>query len=137
GGALMLLALLVFVAVTGAMLGGYAALTYVPGMLAERRLARRLREVSTDAARESPSPDATVVRRLAEGPLPAVDRFMARTRAGSWLNRLIEQSGVGTTASAVIVISLVAALACAVGTALFVRIPFAPLVVAVVGGLLP
>lgn len=133
----MILAMVVFVLVTGATLGGYAALTYAPGMLAERRLERRLREVSTDSARESQTPDPTVVRRPAEGPLPSVDRFMARTRTGSRLNRLIEQSGVGTTPSAVAVISLIAALGCALGTAVFVRVPFAPPVVALAGGLLP
>lgn len=133
----MILAVLAFVLVSGATLGGYAALTHVPGILAERRFERRLREVSTDSAQQSQTPDPTVVRRPAEGPLPAVDRFMARTRTGSWLNRLIERSGVGTTPSAIVVISLIAALGGALAAAMFVRAPFAPPVVAFVGGLLP
>ena len=42
------------------------------------------------------------MKRAVEGPLPAVDRLMSRTRTGSRLARLIEQSGVRTTPSAIV-----------------------------------
>ena len=41
----MLLPLLVFLFVTGSVLGVYFAMTHMPGMLAARQLDRRLREV--------------------------------------------------------------------------------------------
>jgi len=133
----MALAALVFVAVTGIALGGYAAVMYVPGLLAQRRFDRRLRDVSTESEPESEASDQTVVKRLVEGPLPAVDRFMARTQAGGWLGRLIEQSGVRTTVSAVMVMSVIIAAACALTAHAFARLPFASLGAAIVGGLLP
>lgn len=133
----MALAALVFVAVTGMALGGYAAVMYLPVMLAERRLERRLRDVSTHAELEPPGARLTVVKRLVEGPLPSVDRFMGRTRAGGRLGRLIEQSGVGMTPSGVIVIGVMVAAACGLAAHTFVRLPFAPLGAAFIGGPAP
>ena len=50
------------------------------------------------------------MKRGAEGPLPAIDRLVAGTGAGSRLATLIEQSGVRTTPSAIVLaISLIAA----------------------------
>ncbi len=89
----MLLPIVVFLFVAGTVIGGYAALIYLPGAVAGRRLDRRLREVSMDGARADRSTDVTIVKRTVEGPLPGVDRLMSGTRAGSRLARLIEQSG--------------------------------------------
>ena len=93
----MLLPLLVFLFVTGSVLGVYFAMTHMPGMLAARQLDRRLREVSDDVASGDPDSEDSVLKRAAGGPLPGVDRLIARTGAGLSLTRLIEQSGVRTT----------------------------------------
>lgn len=105
----MLLPVLVFVGVTALVLGVYAAVTYLPAMKAGRHLERRLREVSLP----SQEAETTVVMERAEGPLPVIDRLMRGTAAGSRLARLIDQSGVRTTPSAVIVFSGLTALAAA------------------------
>ena len=97
----MLVALLVFVLVAGVIVGGYVVVPRIPGMLARRRLERRLQEVgpAEEASEES------IVNRQVKGPLPVVDRLIGRTGAGSRLARLIEQAGVSTTPSAIVVTS--------------------------------
>lgn len=129
----MLLPVVVFVLVTGLVLGAYAAVTYVPPMMAGRRLERRLREVS----QSSDEPDTTVVMERAAGPLPGLDRLVSRTAAGSRLAKLIEQSGVRTTPSQVAVISLCTGMAAALCAAFLVRQPIAVPVAAVGGFAMP
>jgi tight adherence protein B len=131
----MLLSLLVFIVATGAVIGAYAAATYVPAMLAGRRLGRRLNEVS--APDDDPKPQATVVARLVEGPLPGFDRLASHTRIGSRLGTLIQQSGCRTTPSAIVLMTL--ALSGAAGLFAFVMAPkwYVPMAAAVVGAGLP
>jgi tight adherence protein B len=107
----MVLSLLVFVIVVSLIMGAYVAAVRVPGLLAARRLDRRLRDVSSVEARsgDPTAADGTVVKHGIEGPLPALDRLLAGSKAGSRLARLIEQSGVRTTPSGVIIMSLAAA----------------------------
>jgi len=115
----MLLPLLVFFFVTACVLGGFFAMTHMPGMLAARQLDRRLREVSDDVASADPDSDDSVVKRASGGPLPGVDRLIARTGAGLSLGRLIDQSGVRTTPSAIVVSSFIAAVAVGAAVWLF------------------
>lgn len=126
----MLLPVVVFLFVTGLVLASYAAVTYLPGMMAGRELERRLREVSMPHdGPDSGHADEGVVMRPAEGPLPAVDRVLSRMRAGSWLARLIEQSGTRTTPGTIVTISLVLAVMCGLLALVFARqviaVPFA------------
>jgi tight adherence protein B len=133
----MLLALLVFVIVVGVIMGAYVAAVRVPGLLAARRLDRRLRDVASVEPRsgDQTATDGTVVKRGIEGPLPALDRLMARSKAGSRLARLIEQSGVRTTPSGVVIMSLAAAVIAGVIVSWLVPRPFAaPLAALVAGG---
>lgn len=129
----MLPAVLVFVFVAGMVGGVYFAATHLPAMLAKRRLAQRLRELGEPL----PAGDPTVLMNRATGPLPALDRLTAATAAGTKLATLIDQSGVRTSPSAVILMSLGAALVCAVCAAAIVRLPIAPIAGAVVGLVLP
>ncbi len=108
----MALAILVFFLVTGSVMGSWVGVTRLPGLLAARRLDRRLREVSQGPALlESPSPEAAIVMRPAQGPWPSVARLVAQTKAGARLTRLIEQSGVRTTPSAMVLAAVVVAAA--------------------------
>src|SRR4029079_2294208 len=108
GGALMLLAVIVFVLVVGVIMGAYTAMMRVPGVLAARRLDRRLLDISMPAATtHTPPTDETVVKHTRKGPLPELDRLLAQSGMGSRLARLIDQSGVPTTPSAGGLISLV------------------------------
>jgi tight adherence protein B len=135
----MLLPLLIFVAVSGAIIGGYFAAAQLPGIFAARRLDQRLRDVSTDSAAADPQApaDETVLKHALEGPLPGMDRLVSGTSAGRRVTRLIEQSGVRTTPSALGLISLVAAAFAGLVTFLFVPQRFAPLAAAALGGLTP
>jgi tight adherence protein B len=128
----MLLALVVFVVVTGVVIGGYGA-TFVPEFLAKRQLEKRLRDVGP----ESEVSDATVVRHERTGALPAMERLLGRTGAGPRLAALIEQSGVGMSLSTFIVASLGFAVIAAMLTARFVQMPIAIPIAAAAGASLP
>ena len=137
----MVLALLVFLLVSGAVVGAYMAVTKLPGILASRRLDQRLRDVSMDATPSAAASDGgaapSIVRRVTEGPLPAIDRVLAGTLAGSRLARLIDRSGVNTTPSAMLLIAL-AAVALGGGiTFVFSKNPLAAAVVGALFGIAP
>jgi hypothetical protein len=83
--------LFMFLIGAGAVFGVYAAIAYLPGMAAARRLDRRLHDVSMPAGADLD--DSTIVKQSAEGPLPSLDRAMAKMRVGSWLGKPIEQAG--------------------------------------------
>jgi tight adherence protein B len=134
----MLLPLAVFLLTSGAIVGLYFAATRLPEVLAARRLDQRLRDVSADPKAEDSQPDEeTVLKQALRGPLPAVDRLVAKTGVGSKLARVIEQSGVRVTPSAVVVMTVIAAAAGALIASLFIRQPLAPLVVAAAAGSMP
>ena len=62
---------------------------------------------------------------------------MSGTRMGSWLSRLIEQSGVHTTASSIGVISIGIGIVVGLSTAMFFPQPLAALMAALFGAALP
>ena len=125
-----MLPIMVFIAVTAFVLAAYAVVVYLPPMIKERQVQKRLREVSEPAVEET---DGTVVMAHAEGPLPMIDRAAAGTHAGNRLTLLIEQSGVHTTPSAVFLLSVAAGALIAVCAAIVVRQAFAPMVGALIG----
>jgi len=134
----MVLAFLVFLLVVGAVLGVYAAITRLPGMLAARKLDQRLREVSTDPKDLDPAGDgSSIVKREQAGPIPGIDRLVARTAAGTWLSRLIAQSGVRTTPGTIILASLVLATGGTFLASLFIHQPLALPIFTIVGGVAP
>src|SRR5882757_1484627 len=117
----MLLAFLVFVVVAGSIIGSYFAMTLLPGVFAARRLDRRLRDVSTDEPEIDPKAgDESVLKHKLEGPIPGVDRLVSGTGFGKRMTRLIEQSGVRTTPSAMALVCIVSAACCGLITFLFV-----------------
>jgi tight adherence protein B len=128
------IAVVAFLVMTGTIAGGYAAVTFLPGIIAARRLDRRLRDVAMPMGDETAvESEATVIKERKEGPLPIIDRALA----GSWFSRLIEQSGVSTTPSAMLVISVGVAVLLAAVTAVFVRLMFAPFIAGAAGLALP
>ena len=73
-------------------------------MMLQRKLEARLEEVAMGPDAE-PAADgqAKALLKVAEGgPMPALDRFIGGTTRGSALGRWIEQSGVKTTISAML-----------------------------------
>lgn len=111
--ALWLLPLLVFLLVVAVILGGYALAIYLPGAVTRRRIADRVAGVG--APRETGVSDAQIVKREMRGPLPAVDRLMARSAQGSALARLIEQGGLKVSVSAIALGAALLGVVCAGG----------------------
>ena len=126
---------LVFLLGAGVVLGGFAGVAYLPGFLASRKLDRRLRDVSTPAGADLD--DASVVKQSNHGPLPSIDRAMAKTRIGSRIARLIEQSGARTTPSGIGVMMLLVAAGSAFAASVLVPIRFAPLAAGALGAAMP
>jgi tight adherence protein B len=114
----MLLALLVFLLVAGAIVGGYYAYTTLPERLANKRLQERLQGLSTAP---KGAEDDSVLAKTKAGPLPMVDRIMTASGGGMWLSRLIQQSGVHTTPSAVVIMTVVMAAAAAMLANIFTQ----------------
>jgi tight adherence protein B len=132
----MMLALFVFVVVSGTIIGGYFAVTILPEKLEARKLDRRLRDMGPEG--EAPAEGVeTVVKRALEGPLPGVDRLVAGTRAGGNLQTLIDQSGVHITPSAVVLISVMGAMVAGLFTYLLLPQPLIALLVALCAAFAP
>jgi len=130
---------LAFLLGAGAVLGSFFGITKLPAIMLQRKLEARLEEVATGPEVE-PAADgkAKGVLKIAEdGPMPALDRFIGGTTRGTALGRWIEQSGVKTTISAVLLIA--AGLAAAVGVAamLLLKARWGFLVGAAIGAALP
>ena len=95
----MMLPFLVFFFVTGGVVAIYLASRSLGAWISSRQVEQRLREVSGPVD----DPDSTtVVMQASDGPLPGVDRLVAKTNAGASLAKLIEQAGVVTTPGAVV-----------------------------------
>jgi tight adherence protein B len=129
----VIIALMVFLVVAGAVTGGFIFFTRLPESRKRRQLELRLQEVS----RPDDVPDQSVVVRQHDGPLPSVEKLIGRTTAGSHLSRLIEQAGVNTTPSALLLASLICAAVAALAAYVFLRIPLAQFVCVPLGASLP
>ena len=129
----MIAALLVFVLVAGFIIGGFFAALHVSRLLAQQRLERRLQEVGPvqDAT------EATLVREERPGPLPAVDRLIGDTAAGPRLARFLQQAGSSLTPGALVLLTLVTALAAGFAAHLFVPNLLIALAVGALGAALP
>jgi tight adherence protein B len=131
----MFLAIFVFLLGAGAVLGGYAALTYVPGMLKRDELERRLKDVSAPLGDDAD--ELGLVKRHTQGLLPGVDRLVANMRAGSWLAALIEQAGVRTTPSSIMGMSIIAGAAAGLVAAMFTPLWYVRIAAGALGSALP
>jgi tight adherence protein B len=133
----MLIALVIFLIVTGSIVGGYFAAVNLPGFLAARKLDQRLREVATPAGEVESGSDDSIVKRAQKGALPGVDRLIEGTNAGTWLAKLIEQSGVKATPGTIVLASIMLALGGAVAASFFIHQPLALPFIAIAGGIAP
>lgn len=121
----------VFLLAVAMVVGIYYAVLYVPAALASKQIEERMRE----AAGEPPKPEAdgSVLKQQVEGPLPLVDRVLAKSRRGSAFGRLIEQAGLQVSASSVLLASIALGAVGATGLGVAIRQPWAMLAGAVVG----
>jgi tight adherence protein B len=129
----MLAALIVFLVVAAIVAAVAHNAMKVPGALAERRMERRLREVSYRNEDPSGSP-TTYLRQRGEGPLPALDRVFNND---SGLARLIEQSGVHTSPGTIVLVSLGLSVIFVLVSMMFVRVPIAWIIAGVMGCVSP
>ena len=127
------IAVIVFVVVVAAIVGGYYAMSTLPGAVKQRQLEKRLREVS--APIEQSSSTHSILLKAESDAL--FDRMAAGTRGGAWLASLIEQSGVRTSPGTVIVASIGAGALLAVVTAILVRQNWAAPIAGIAGLSLP
>ena len=130
----MVAALIVFVVVSGLVMGAFYGLQQLPGYLASRRLDRRLREVSRPLGTDLPDTPSFITE-VKKGPLPAIDRALGG--ANSSLATLIEQSGVQTTPSAIMLTMVLAALASEILCMLFIKVPIFWIIAALGGSFFP
>jgi tight adherence protein B len=129
----MVAAALVFILVVAVIVGGYVAMQQLPGIARQRQLERRLREVSAPPEVQAAA-DTVLVKSNSDALL---DRFAASTRGGVWLVNLIEQSGVRTTPSAIIMSSVGSAVIAAFVAGVLVRRGWVMPVAAALGVCLP
>jgi tight adherence protein B len=129
----MVPALVVFLVVTGIIVGGYMAVSSLPGLMKQRQLDRRLREVSAPTAQPI-NADSVVLK---ANPDALLDRMTAGTRGGAWLAHLIEQSGVRTTPGQVILVSIGAAGVLGFVGALLIRPSWVAIITAALGLIAP
>jgi tight adherence protein B len=122
----MLLPLLVFGFTAAIVVGAYVAIVSGSSRDAKRQMELRLRELAPIGA----TGDDSVVARRAAGPLPHIDQLLSKSAIGSALGRLIEQSGVRTTPSFIVIASLGAGGVAAFLTVLFIRLPLLPIIAA-------
>ena len=132
----MLLSILVFFMVTGAVVGAYYALVHRPEHKAERQFEQRLKDLSSFEP-EGDGVASVVLEQAPSSALPLVDRFMGGTNAGSGLAKLIEQSGVVITPGTVVTMSLGAGAGLGLIAFLFSHLVLAALAAALVGLALP
>ena len=131
----MLPALVVFAFVSFLIVGSYAAITFVPGRRAAQQLDDRLRDVT--GARVDESVSDSIVQREASGPLPGLDRAIANTKTGTSLGRLIQQSGIRTTPSAVFAMSALSAAVLGLAAFIFFSQALLAPIAAVAGAAIP
>ena len=132
----MLLSILVFFAVSGAVVAAYYALVHRPEHQVERQFEQRLKDLSSFES-EGEGATSVVKTQAPSSALPMVDRFVGGTGAGSWLVNLIEQSGVVINPGTVITMSLAAGAGLGLVTLLFSHLWLAALAAALVGLTLP
>jgi tight adherence protein B len=132
----MIVVVFIFLLGAGAVLGGYAALMHVPEVLERRTMQRRLFDLSSPVD-EPVAEEDSVLARPSEGPLPSFDRLVSRTRTGTWLTKLIDQSGCRTTASALVIIMLVLSVVAGLVAYLFTAQIYLALVIGLLVGAIP
>jgi tight adherence protein B len=117
----LLMALGVFVVGAVVVFGAYLLLAGMPQWMVQRKIQRRMDDVGL--ALKPEAVEATLVKGQIRGLLPALDRLTHGTAAGSWLVRLIDQSGAKIGASSVLLASLGLGAASAFALAAVLREP--------------
>ena len=116
---------------------GYLGASRVPGMMMQRKLQSRLEEISQAPEERIGANKNVLLKEEKGGPLPGLDRMLKGTARGSSASRWLEQTGVKTTLSAVLIMASVSAVLFALVVAMSVRAPWGLPVGAVAGFAIP
>ena len=130
------LVLLVFVAVTAAVVGVYMLMSGRTQVRREKAIQNRLEEVSGGAAATTEEGDAagsTLLLKEIVGPMPNMDRAANAALKGSGVERWLQQSGTAMTISAVILTTLMFGILAAVAVFMFTHLWWAAIAAFVVG----
>ena len=117
----VLMALGVFVVGAVLVFGAYLLLAGMPQWMVQRKIQQRMDDVGL--AFKPEAVEATLVKGQISGVLPALDRLTQGTAAGSWLARLIDQSGAKVGVSTVLLGALGLGIAAAFALAAVLREP--------------
>jgi len=117
----LVMALGVFIVGAVVVFGAYLLLAGMPQWMVQRKIQRRMDDVGL--ALKPEAVEATLLKGQVKGVLPALDRLTQGTAAGSWLARLIDQSGAKVGASSVLLASLGLGAASAFALAAVLREP--------------
>jgi tight adherence protein B len=121
--AILILVGLAFVLGVAVIVAGYVGATRLPGLMMQRKLESRLKEISQP-------PDELgahhgkefFLKEQQSGPLPALDRLFKGTTRGLFIGRWLEQTGVRTTISKILLIAVVLAVVVGLVVAMAVRV---------------
>jgi len=117
----VLMALGVFVVGAVLVFGAYLLLAGMPQWMVQRKIQQRMDDVGL--AFKPEAVEATLVKGQISGVLPALDRLTQGTAAGSWLARLIDQSGTKVGVSTVLLAALGLGVASAFAMVVVLREP--------------
>ena len=131
---LWILAGIAFVIGFGMVFGTYFGATKVPGMVLQRKLDQRLQEISTpEEILSADTSDQTLRKSLASGMLPAIDKMVSGTSRGTKLSAWLEQTGVKTSISTVLLIAVGLSFGLGFAGWTLIRLPIAGLILAGLG----
>ena len=114
----MVVVVVAFVVGVGAVLALSSFAAKVPGLLLQRKLESRLKEMTSPEGEDEGNHDA-IVKAGAGGMMPALDRAISRTNRGNALSAWIDQSGSKATLSSVLGVATVLGLMMALVAAMF------------------
>ena len=135
---MMILLILAFGFGVALVMGLYFGGMQLPGLMLRRKLESRIDEISQAPEETSaPAKVKALLKTRAEGPMPALDRMFSGTERGTAFTNWIDQTGVKTTASAVVLAAVASALVFAIGLSFAVRAAWALPVGAALGFAVP
>jgi tight adherence protein B len=97
---------LAFVFGAALVIGGFGAASRLPQMMQQRRLDRRLQELTTPVDENSEEDSKGLVKVMHDGAMPAIDKYLGTTTRGNAIGRWVEQSGVKVSLSGLFLAAL-------------------------------
>jgi tight adherence protein B len=119
----ILIAFGVFVFAAALVVGLCYGAMKLPAMMVQRRVGARMADVAKHLQPE-PLLGFDLVKRQKAGAMPAIDRAVAETGAGTWVAKTIERSGSQIGVSTVLIAALGLGLVVACATGALLRVPF-------------